>query len=113
MTSKHQQQIEGSASAHASSSSVAVAARNMTVCNGRINRDVGKVLHYFLLCKSCLWCASYIHHILNGANLNLTDKFRSYPFCLDQSIDIMPLSPCEDYIFSYSKKSRVILEFKR
>ncbi|MGC2599413.1 MAG: hypothetical protein WA395_14940 [Nitrososphaeraceae archaeon] len=96
LTSKHQQQIEGSTSAHASSRSVA--ARNMMVYNGRINSDVGKVLHYFLLCKSCLWCASYIHHISNKANLNLTDKFRSCPFCLDQSIDLMPLSPCEDYL---------------
>lgn len=96
MTSKHQQQIEGSTSAYASSSSVAT--RNMTVYNGRINSDVGKVLRYFLLCKSCLWCASYIHHISNKANLNLTDKFRSCPFCLDQSIDLMPLSPCEDYL---------------
>lgn len=74
MTRKHRQQIEGGRSAHVLSSSGVT--RNMTVYDDRINRDIDKVIHYFLLCKSCLWCASYIHHISNRANLNLVDKFR-------------------------------------
>jgi hypothetical protein len=103
ITRKHQQQIEKSTFAHASSSSGG--ARNMTVYNDRINDDIGNLLHYFLLCKSCLWCESYIHHISNMANPNFADILRSCPLCLNQSIDFMPLSPYENYTFSYSNKS--------
>ena len=67
---KHQQQIEN-IFAHASSSSGG--ARNMTVYNHRINDDIGNLLHYFSLCKSCLWYASYIHHISNMANPDFAD----------------------------------------
>jgi hypothetical protein len=107
---KHQQQIENTF-AHASSSSGGV--RNMTVYNHRINDDIGNLLHYFLLCKSCLWCASYIHHISNMANPNFADILRSRPLCLNQRIDFMPLSPYENYIFSYSNRSEVTLAFNK
>jgi|1185.fasta_scaffold01435_1 hypothetical protein len=70
ITRKHQQQIENTF-AHASSSSGG--ARNMTVYNDRINDDIGNLVHYFSLCKSCLWYASYIHHISNMANPNFAD----------------------------------------
>jgi hypothetical protein len=85
----------------------------MTVYNHRINDDIGNLLHYFLLCKSCLWYASYIHHISNMANPNFADILRSRPLCLNQSIDFMPLSPYENYTFSSSNKSGVTLAFNK
>lgn len=110
ITRKHQQQIENT-SAHASSSSGG--ARNMTVYSDRINDDIGNLLHYFSLCKSCLWCASYIHHISNMANPNFADIYLSCPLCLNQSIDFMPLSPYENYTFISSNKSGVTLAFNK
>ena len=98
-------------SVHPSSSSKA--RRDMSGYDGKTNGEVCNVLRHFLLCRSCLWCASHIYYRSNRTDLILADNFRLCPFCLNESIDLMPLTPDENYTSSDSKKSGVIVEFKR
>jgi hypothetical protein len=88
MTRNHHLEIEGGMLASASPG----VAKNVTGYDARISCDAGKVIHYFLLCKSCFWCASYISYTSNRVKINLADKIRTCPLCMDDSIDPMPLS---------------------
>ncbi|MDP9288431.1 MAG: hypothetical protein M3P08_09550 [Thermoproteota archaeon] len=58
----------------------------------------------FLLCNSCFWCASY---------LNLRSSFGviECPSCKENTIERMPLSANEVYLFDYNRVTGVILEF--
>ena len=57
----------------------------------------------FLLCNSCFWCASYL-------------DLRSFgviecPSCKENTIERMPLSANDVYLFDYNRVTGVILEF--
>jgi len=58
----------------------------------------------FLLCNSCFWCASY---------LNLRSGFGviECPSCKENTIEWMPLSANDVYLFDYNRVTGVILEF--
>jgi hypothetical protein len=58
----------------------------------------------FLLCNSCFWCASY---------LNLRSGFGviECPSCKEHTIERMPLSANDVYLFDYNRVTGVILEF--
>src|SRR5712691_11919994 len=58
----------------------------------------------FLLCNSCFWCASY---------LNLRSSFGviECPSCKENTIERMPLSANDVYLFDYNRVTGVILEF--
>jgi predicted RNA-binding Zn-ribbon protein involved in translation (DUF1610 family) len=58
----------------------------------------------FLLCNSCFWCASY---------LNMRSSFGviECPSCKESTIERMPLSANEVYLFDYNRVTGVILEF--
>ena len=58
----------------------------------------------FLLCNSCFWCASY---------LNLRSSFGviECPSCKENTIERMPLSANDVYLFDYNRVTGVIIEF--
>ena len=87
MTRNHHLEIEGGMLASASPGVV----KNVTGYDAE-TYDAGNVIHYFLLCKSCFWCASYINYTSNMVKINFTDKIRTCPLCMDDTIDPMPLS---------------------
>lgn len=89
------------------------ATRDLTGHDGRIDGEVCHVLYYFLLCKSCLWCASYVYNKSARTNFDMASKFGSCPLCLSETLDLMPLTTCEYYTSNYSTKSGVTLESKR
>jgi hypothetical protein len=60
----------------------------------------GKVL--FLICQSCLWCASYFDN---------TNNYNKCPFCKVGNLESLPIAGNESYKFDYNSKSGVILEF--
>jgi len=66
---------------------------------GRISKKID-----FLLCNSCFWCASY---------LNLRSGFGviECPSCKENTIERMPLSANDVYLFDYNRVTGVILEF--
>ena len=111
LVTRKQSQIADNTSIHTHANSEAIS--DLIGHDDRIKSDVCHVLHYFLLCRSCHWCASYIHSKSSRIDFDLADKFGSCPLCLSESLDLMPLTPHEDYTFNYSKKTGVILEFKR
>ncbi|HEY7572745.1 MAG TPA: hypothetical protein VH796_15375 [Nitrososphaeraceae archaeon] len=111
LVTRKQSQIAGNTSIHTRASSEATI--DLIGHDDETTSEVCHVLQYFLLCRSCLWCASYIHSKSTRTNVDLADKFGSCPLCLSGSLDLMPLTPHEDYIFNYSKKAGVTLEFKR
>jgi predicted RNA-binding Zn-ribbon protein involved in translation (DUF1610 family) len=66
---------------------------------GKISKKID-----FLLCNSCFWCASY---------LNLRSGFGviECPSCKENTIERMPLSANDVYLFDYNRVTGVILEF--
>jgi hypothetical protein len=58
----------------------------------------------FLLCNSCLWCASY---------LNLRSSFIvvQCPSCNENTIEWIPISANDAYSFDYNPVTGVIIEF--
>ncbi len=58
----------------------------------------------FLLCNSCFWCASYLN--LRGG-FNLVEC----PTCNESTIELMPLSANDVYLFDYNRITGVFLEF--
>jgi hypothetical protein len=57
---------------------------------------------YFLLCKSCLWCASYFKNEI---------AFAHCPLCCDGKIECMPIGDDENYRIDYSPPTGVELKF--
>ena len=58
----------------------------------------------FLLCSSCFWCVSYL-------NMRNTIGVNECPSCNEKTIERMPLSANEIYLFDYNRVTGVILEF--
>ena len=60
----------------------------------------------FLICESCLWCASSLY--FNNTDTTIT----KCPICdSSRKLDSIPICDNENYIFNYDSKSGVILEF--
>jgi hypothetical protein len=57
----------------------------------------------FLLCNSCFWCASYL-------NLRSFGVIQC-PSCDENTIEWMPLSANDVYLFDYNRVTGVVLEF--
>lgn len=57
---------------------------------------------YFLICKSCLWCASYFKDKM---------AFSQCPLCPDGIIDCMPIGDDENYRLDYSNSKGIELKF--
>lgn len=57
---------------------------------------------FFLLCNSCLWCASCFKN---------QNSFPKCPQCEYDGIECMPIGNDETYIFNYSPTNGVELEF--
>ena len=58
---------------------------------------------HFLLCNSCLWCAS---------DLNLRGTVEICPSCMNGKVESMPISDNEIYTFRYNAIRGVTLEFR-
>ena len=57
---------------------------------------------YLLICKSCLWCASYIKN---------QTTFTKCPVCYNEEIDCIPIGEDENYLFDYNNSKCVELKF--
>jgi hypothetical protein len=57
---------------------------------------------YFLICRSCLWCASYFKDQI---------AFAQCPHCYDGKIECMPIGDDENYRFDYSNSKGIELKF--
>lgn len=63
---------------------------------------------YFLICESCLWCASSLY--FNNIDTTITEC----PICdSSRKLDSIPICDNENYSFNYDSKSGVILEFSK
>ena len=58
---------------------------------------------HFLLCNSCLWCAS---------DLNMRGTVEICPSCMNGKVESMPISDNEIYTFRYNAIRGVTLEFR-
>jgi hypothetical protein len=71
-------------------------------------RTRGQVL--FLICQSCLWCASTFNdRFMSSDDDNVNNN--KCPFCKIGNLESLPISDNESYKFDYDPKSGVILEF--
>jgi rubrerythrin len=64
-------------------------------------------LRYFLICRTCFWCASFIHRMGDTQNLFV----KTCPICNDNNIESLPLLYNERYYFEYTVSRGVDLEF--
>jgi hypothetical protein len=76
--------------------------------------DSGRISHdnvFFLICQSCLWCASS----LNNRSMTINDDNNSdnnkCPLCKNGNLESLPIASNEGYKFDSVAKSGVILEF--
>jgi hypothetical protein len=76
--------------------------------------DSGRISHdnvFFLICQSCLWCASS----LNNRSMTINDDNNSdnnkCPLCKNGNLESLPIASNERFKFDYVAKSGVILEF--
>lgn len=76
--------------------------KNNILHDDRNNSRIKKI--DFLLCNSCFWCASYL-------NLRISFGVIECPSCKESTIERMPLSANEVYLFDYNRVTGVILEF--
>lgn len=60
---------------------------------------------YFLICKSCFWCASFLDNIHRSVEV--------CPSCMNSELDSMPISFDETYKFNYDERRGITLEFGR
>jgi hypothetical protein len=67
--------------------------------NPRISKKID-----FLLCNECFWCASYL-------NFRISFGVIECPSCNKKTIERMPLSANDIYLFDYNRVTGVILEF--
>jgi hypothetical protein len=61
---------------------------------------------YFIICRTCFWCASYIDIMDNMDAL----PYKVCPTCNHTAIELLPLSDNEHYDFEYTATRGVILE---
>ena len=64
---------------------------------------------YFLICQTCLWCASYVDIMANMEDF----PYKACPACNDNRIESLPISDNERYHFDYTITRGVELEFLR
>jgi len=57
---------------------------------------------YLLICRSCLWCASYIKN---------QTTFTKCPLCYNGEIDCIPIGEDENCLFDYNHSRGVELKF--
>jgi hypothetical protein len=57
---------------------------------------------YLLICRSCLWCASYIQN---------QTTFTKCPHCYNGEIDCIPIGEDENCLFDYTHSKGVELKF--
>jgi hypothetical protein len=57
---------------------------------------------YLLICKSCLWCASYIEN---------QTTFTKCPLCYNGEIDCIPIGEDENCLLNYNHSKGVELKF--
>jgi hypothetical protein len=58
----------------------------------------------FILCESCFWSATYLGKFMLPAE-------ERCPICLEIELSSFPILPNESFIFNYSQKRGVELEF--
>ena len=76
--------------------------------NDVMMRTRGQVL--FLICQSCLWCASTFNdRFMSSDDDNVNNN--KCPFCKIGNLESLPIADNESYKFDYDSKSGVILEF--
>ena len=77
----------------------------------RNSRSISHDNAFFLICQSCLWCASS----LNNRSMTINDDNNSdnnkCPLCENGNLESLPIASSEGYKFDYVAKSGVILEF--
>ena len=63
---------------------------------------------YFLICESCFWCASSMidYHYYNSIGIS------KCPVCNRSTVESIPLSDKEAYVFDYSPVRGVSLTFQ-
>jgi hypothetical protein len=76
--------------------------------NDVMMRTGGQVL--FLICQSCLWCASTFNdRFMSRHDDNVNNN--KCPLCKIGNLESLPIADNESYKFDYDSKSGVILEF--
>lgn len=55
----------------------------------------------FAVCGSCFWCASVFG----------SGTFAACPSCRNETLDLMPISTDENYVFDYDEKRGLVLDF--
>ena len=66
---------------------------------------------YFMICHTCLWCASCISpQILSKMATVTTTKC---PSCVEGTIESIPIAENEDYRFDYDVKRGLVMKFFR
>jgi hypothetical protein len=73
-------------------------------------RSVITAKRYFMLCRSCFWCASYFIVDDEDDNVTITSKC---PTCDKGKVESMPIADGELYKFDYNLKHGVTLEFSK
>ena len=71
---------------------------NTTIGQLQLERNSGV---RFVVCGSCFWCASVFG---SGA-------FAACPSCRNETLDLMPISAGENYVFDYNEKRGMVLDF--
>ena len=90
----------------------------MDVENGNIVGGTGiygKV--YFMICHSCLWCASCISPQILSKIATVTTKdsisLTKCPSCVEGTIESIPIAENENYTFDYDVKRGLVMKFFR
>jgi hypothetical protein len=60
---------------------------------------------YFLICKSCFWCASFLN--------NIHGSFEVCPSCMNSELDLIPIASDETCKLNYDGRRGITLEFGR
>lgn len=63
------------------------------------------VKSYFLICKLCYWCASYVNIVVER------NRITKCPDCNDGFIKYLPIRVSESYKFNYAEKRNNSLQF--
>jgi rubrerythrin len=64
---------------------------------------------YFIICRTCFWCASYIGTI----DIMNEFPFERCPTCNDNKVESLPILYDESYRYEYTPTRGVVLEFLR
>lgn len=58
----------------------------------------------FLVCNSCLWCASMLY---------MDNIIRSCPICNDDRLEHMPICDNESFSYDYDPKKGIVFHFSK